>query len=86
MELWSLMEHRSWVDWTQARGHLIDGLFTDIESVCRGLNEDVLYKSSIVSIEYANNGDKALITDSAGRMFGAYKSRVPMREDVPAKW
>lgn len=86
MELWTLMWHRNYRDWCQAEGSLMGGFYSDIESVCRMLRDDPLERAVIVSIEYQNDGTKALLTSDRGKLYGAYKDRLPMREDVPTKW
>lgn len=86
MELWILMSHQDEGGLSQGWGSLLGGLYSDIESACRAITDECLYKDEIVSVEYLNGGEKAAVRTKNGRVFGVYKDRVPMREHVPMKW
>lgn len=83
MNGWILMQHRNYTDFTQAHGDLMGGFYSDIESACRAITDDWLINDYVVSVEYQNDGEKALITTSKGAFFGAYMVKMPMREDMP---
>lgn len=85
MNGWVLMAHDDYADWNNAHGYLIGSFYSDIESVCRVITDDRWMKTAIVSVEYENDGEKALITTDKGALYGAYLCKMPMRDDVPTR-
>lgn len=84
MQGWILMIHDSYTEYAAGYGQLVD-VFSDIESVCRGIADDHWLCSKIVDVHYDNDGEKALLTADSGKLFGAYLCKMPMRDDVPTK-
>lgn len=85
MEAWVVLRHHTEEDLMQAEGRLMGGYYSDVETICRVLKDQVMYEDEIVDIVYTNNGKKAGLYSRKGIIYGAYLDRMPMREDVPTK-
>ncbi len=85
MQGWVLMAHDDYADYVNAHGYLIGKFYSDIESVCRVITDDPWMKTTVVNMEYDNDGEKVLITTDKGGLYGAYLCKMPMRSDMPTK-
>lgn len=84
MQGWVVMEHRTELDYINSYGWLTGSFYSDIESVCRAINDDDS-RYPVVSVTPRSDGQAYMIVDKKGRIFGAWICIMPMRDDMPTK-